>query len=145
MRAAQLAAGMYDGGMMDLPSVDAMPLHSPSGKKERKRGTRNKIGPSQLSNPSRPRLQELRNLPQRGLGLRWVSDDRKFQVVKLQQSTTSGSPGPAATVVRPDPDGVLEATGGSKLPNLTDLKSSVVCWAVDNWVARRFEASPAEP
>merc|ERR1719482_1373982 len=145
MRAAQLAAGMYDGGMMDLPSVDAMPSMDGSPKKERKRGSRNKIGPSQLSNPSRPRLQELRNLPQRGLGLRWVSDDRKFQVVKLQQTTTSASPGPAATVVRPDPDGVLEVDGGSNLPALTDLKSSVVCWAVDNWVARRFEASPAEP
>merc|ERR1740138_1938822 len=122
-----------------------MSLHSPSGKKERKRGQKGKSGPSQLSNPSRPRLQELRNLPQRGLGLRWVSDDRKFQVVKLQQTTTSASPGPAATVVRPDPDGVLEASGGSNLPSLTDLKSSVVCWAVDNWVARRFEASPPEP
>merc|ERR1719169_78617 len=121
MRAAQLAAGMYDGGMMDLPS----------GKKERKRGQKGKTGPSQLSNPSRPRLQELRNLPQRGLGLRWVSDDRKFQVVKLQQTTASASPGPAATVVRPEPDGVLEATGGSKLPSLDDVKGSVVCWAVE--------------
>ena len=73
-------------------------------------------------------------------GLRWVSDDRKFQVVKLQQSTTSGSPGPAATVVRPDPDGVLEATGGSKLPSLDEVKGSVVCWAVENWQARRYEA-----
>jgi hypothetical protein len=145
MRAASLAADMYNGGMMDMPSVDPMPLHSPSGKKERKRGQKGKTGPSQLSNPSRPRLQELRNLPQRGLGLRWVSDDRKFQVVKLQQTTASASPGPAATVVRPDPDGVLEATGGSKLPNLADIKSSVVCWAVDNWVARRFEASPQTP
>jgi hypothetical protein len=72
--------------------------------------------------------------------LRWVSDDRKFQVVKLQQSTTSGSPGPAATVVRPDPDGVLEATGGSHLPSLDDVKGSVVCWAVENWQARRYEA-----
>jgi len=146
VRAAQVAAGMYDAAsMMDMSAVDAMSLHSPSGKKERKRGQKGKSGPSQLSNPSRPRLQELRNLPQRGLGLRWVSDDRKFQVVKLQQTTTSASPGPAATVVRPDPDGVLEASGGSNLPALTDLKSSVVCWAVDNWVARRFEASPAEP
>jgi hypothetical protein len=47
--------------------------------------------------------------------------------------------------VRPDPDGVLEADGGSRLPSLADLKSSVVCWAVDSWVARRFEASPANP
>jgi hypothetical protein len=131
MRAASVAAGMFS----DMSSMDGSP------KKERKRGTRNKIGPSQLSNPSRPRLQELRNLPQRGLGLRWVSDDRKFQVVKLQQSTTSGSPGPAATVVRPDPDGVLEATGGSKLPNLDDVKGSVVCWAVESWQARRYEAN----
>ena len=69
-----------------------------------------------------------------------MSDDRKFQVVKLQQSTTSGSPGPAATVVRPDPDGVLEATGGSKLPSLDEVKGSVVCWAVENWQARRYEA-----
>merc|ERR1719247_3370738 len=130
MRAASVAAGMFS----DMPSLDGSP------KKERKRGTRNKIGPSQLRNPSRPRLQELRNLPQRGLGLRWVSDDRKFQVVKLQQSTTSGSPGPAATVVRPDPEGVLEATGGSKLPSLDEVKGSVVCWAVDNWQARRYEA-----
>merc|ERR1719393_504370 len=126
--------------MMDMSAVDAMSLHSPSGKKERKRGQKGKSGPSQLSNPSRPRLQELRNLPQRGLGLRWVSDDRKFQVVKLQQSTTSGSPGPAATVVRPDPDGVLEATGGSALPSLDEVKGSVVCWAVENWQARRYEA-----
>jgi hypothetical protein len=130
MRAASVAAGMFS----DMQSMDGSP------KKDRKRGTRNKIGPSQLSNPSRPRLQELRNLPQRGLGLRWVSDDRKFQVVKLQQSTTSGSPGPAATVVRPDPDGVLEATGGSHLPSLDDVKGSVVCWAVENWQARRYEA-----
>merc|ERR1719324_236258 len=116
-----------------------MSLHSPSGKKERKRGTRNKIGPSQLSNPSRPRLQELRNLPQRGLGLRWVSDDRKFQVVKLQQSTTNGSPGPAATVVRPDPDGVLEATGGSKLPSLDEVKGSVVAgrWKIGRLVVMK--------
>merc|ERR1719247_507051 len=143
VRAAQVAAGMYDAAsMMDMSAVDAMSLHSPSGKKERKRGSRNKIGPSQLSNPSRPRLQELRNLPQRGLGLRWVSDDRKFQVVKLQQSTISGSPGPAATVVRPDPDGVLEATGGSNLPSLDDVKGSVVCWTVENWQALRYEASP---
>jgi hypothetical protein len=131
MRAASAAAGMFSA---DVSSMNGSP------KKERKRGTRNKIGPSELSNPSRPRLQELRNLPQRGLGLRWVSDDRKFQVVKLQQSTTSGSPGPAATVVRPDPEGVLEATGGSKLPSLDEVKGSVVCWAVDNWQARRYEA-----
>merc|ERR1719454_1663266 len=77
MRAASVAAGMFSA---DMQSMDGSP------KKERKRGSRNKIGPSQLSNPSRPRLQELRNLPQRGLGLRWVSDDRKFQVVKLQPS-----------------------------------------------------------
>merc|ERR1719197_2038328 len=68
-----------------------------------------------------------------------------FQVVKLQQSTTSGSPGPAATVVRPDPDGVLEATGGSKLPSLDEVKGSVVCWAVENWQARRYEATPQTP
>jgi hypothetical protein len=133
MRAASVAAGMFSA---EVPGMDGSP------KRERKRGARNKIGPSQLSNPARPRLQELRNLPQRGLGLRWVSDDRKFQVVKLNQSMTGGSPGPAATVVRPDPDGVLEATGGSNLPSLDDVKGSVVCWTVENWQALRYEASP---
>jgi hypothetical protein len=123
MHAASVAAGMMQ-----------------EGKKERKRGPRGKSSP-QLSNPARPRLQELRNLPQRGLGLKWASSDRKFQVVKLTQSASS--PGPAATVVRAEPDGVLECTG-SKLPSLDGVKGSVVCWAVESWNAMRYEASPTQ-
>lgn len=108
-------------------------------KKESKKPRRNRS--SQLSNPARPRLQELRNLPQRGLGLRYVSDDRKFEVVKLQPSAPSESPGPAATVVRADPANVLEAQGGSTLPPLDNVGSSVVCCTVEEWVARRFAST----
>merc|ERR1719263_1846924 len=97
--------------------------------------------PSQLSNPSRPRLQELRNLPQRGLGLQWVKDERKFQVVELQSSSVCESPGPAATVLRmEDGNAVLDGTAG--LPSLDNLMGSVVCWTVQNWSARRYEANP---
>jgi hypothetical protein len=101
---------------------------------------RGKSSPSQLSNPTRPRLQELRNLPQRGLGLKWDSNG-KYQVVPLEPS--AGSPGPSATVVRPDADGVLECDG-SKLPALDDVKGPVVCWAVKSWTAIRYEASPTQ-
>jgi len=97
--------------------------------------------PSQLSNPSRPRLQELRNLPQRGLGLQWMKDERKFQVVELQASMACESPGPAATVLRLE-EGNAVLDGANGLPSLENLTGSVVCWTVQNWIARRYEANP---
>jgi len=117
-----------------FPQTEGMEGFYTDDQKDRRQRSR----APQLSNPMQPRLQELRNLPQRGLGLHWRKDDRKFQVVKLSEGPSAEStPGPAATVLHPE-----TVMGVQKLPDLTGHEGTVVCWVMEQWVARRFEANP---